>query len=287
MSTGRVQPGLVTPEAVVLDLGVAGLATRSLAKFIDLICQALVALLLVLLAALVGGSLGSIVVGRILIALGLFLVIVGLPALSETLWNGRTPGKAMLGLRVVTDEGGPTSFRHAILRGLLLVVELSSGLGLLVALSNPLNKRLGDIAAGTQVIVDRPWEAPLIPTVFFPPAGFERYVEVLDVAKLASEDFLLIRTFLMRVSELDAVARGHLAVRLANGFRQRCEPAPPASLHPELYLICLASAFQVRHGGLPDRTPHVSGGPLDHRFAGPPTANPYIVGSLPPYAGGR
>lgn len=244
---------LVTPEAVVLDLGVAGIATRILAKLLDLVCLALTSLLLLTLIGLVAGLSGSEVITRILLALTAFLLIVFIPALCETLWSGRTPGKAAFGLRVVTDEGGPISFRHAIVRGLLGVIEVFTGMGLVVALANPLNKRLGDMATGTQVIVDRPWEEPLVPTVFFPPPGCEQYVSALDVGRLTSEHFLLIRTFLLRVSQLSPAARAHLALRIAGPLRSITQPDPPPGMHPEVFLICLASAFQMRHGGLPER----------------------------------
>ena len=51
------------------------------------------------------------------------LVLVGYPVASETLWNGRTLGKAALGLRVVTVEGGPVRFRHSAIRGIVGAVR--------------------------------------------------------------------------------------------------------------------------------------------------------------------
>jgi uncharacterized RDD family membrane protein YckC len=287
---------LVTPEAVVLDLGVAGLASRTMAKLVDLVCRGIAVGLVALIAGLTAGAIGSTVVFTIVLSVGVFSVIVLLPALCETWWLGRTPGKALLGLRVVTDEGGPVSFRHAAVRGLLNVVETLTGLGMVVAVANPLNKRMGDFAAGTQVIVDRPWEAPLIPTVFFPPSGFETYTDALDVGRVTSEHFLLIRTFLLRVAELDPAARGHLAVRIAGPLRQITQPDPPPHLHPELFLICVASAFQARHGGLPERAVQPQ---YAYRQAGPPPSaagpagavgppgvwNPSVPGPAGPYAG--
>lgn len=268
---------LVTPEGVVLDLGVAGLATRTIAKLLDLLCQGITLALVSLLGGVIAAALGSTVAFTIVLSVGAFSVIVLLPALCETWWLGKTPGKALLGLRVVTDEGGPVSFRHASVRGLLNVVETLTGLGMVVAVANPLNKRMGDFAAGTQVIVDRPWQAPLIPTVFFPPDGFEAYTEALDVGQVSSEHFLLVRTFLLRVGELEPNARGQLAVRIAGSLRQMTQPDPPPHLHPELFLICVASAFQARHGGLPNRIVQQQNA---YRPFGPPPSGPGAAGPV-------
>ena len=70
--------------------------------------------------------------------------------------RGRTPGKAMVGLRVVTDIGEGISLRHAMVRGLLQLVEIPTGLGFFAAVSNPRQQRLGDLAAGT-IVIARMW----------------------------------------------------------------------------------------------------------------------------------
>lgn len=251
---------IVTPEAVVLDLRPAGLASRILAKGVDLLLQGFAAFGVLLLATLLSeedGDMGT--VSTVVLALGLFLVILFLPALIETLWNGRSPGKALLGIRVVTDEGGPVAFRHAIVRGLLQVVELPLGAALVAALASRRSKRLGDLAAGTFVIKERGAGTAVVPTVFYPPHGFDGYVTALDVGSLGSDQFLLVRNFLMRVGELDPAARSQLGLRLADALRERISPPPPPQLHPEAYLICVASAYQLRNGGLPGWAPNGSG----------------------------
>ena len=59
------------------------------------------------------------------------LVVVGYPVIFETLSRGRSLGKLALGLRVVSDDGGPERFRQALVRGLLAVLEIWLTLGFL------------------------------------------------------------------------------------------------------------------------------------------------------------
>src|SRR5262245_11555038 len=112
---------LVTPEAVVLHLDTAGLGSRFLARTLDLIVQ--IAAILALVFAVGAGASGG--VGgtplTIFLLVGVFAVIFVYPALMESLWRGRTLGKAVLGVRVVTREGAPVRFRHAAIRSALFV----------------------------------------------------------------------------------------------------------------------------------------------------------------------
>src|SRR4029077_8011669 len=85
-------------------------------------------------------------------------VVVGYPVIWETLTRGRSPGKFALGLRVVSDDGGPERFRQALFRGLAAAVEIWLFLGcpaLICSLLSVRGKRLGDLFAGTFVIQQR------------------------------------------------------------------------------------------------------------------------------------
>jgi len=213
--------GIITPEAVVLEFRTAGLATRALAKVIDLLIQGFA---LAIVLAVIGLALGttSPTAAIVAVSLAVFTMIVLAPALWETFGGGRTPGKALLGLRVVTVEGGPISFRHAILRGLLQLVELPLGVAVIIALANPRSQRLGDLAAGTFVISERAATSLTTPTRFLPPPGLEFYTAQLDVSRVDSEQFLLVRNFLLRVYELDLEARQRLALRFADSLCRMC-----------------------------------------------------------------
>src|SRR5438477_7708556 len=99
---------VVTPEAVPLDLETAGIGSRFLALVIDFAIQGTALFVLVFVVSRFGNG-WPVVAGFFFL---LFAVIWGYPIAFETLWRGRTPGKAALGLRVVTKEGGQIGFRH-------------------------------------------------------------------------------------------------------------------------------------------------------------------------------
>lgn len=255
---GNVPGSVVTPEAVRLDYVIGGIASRTFAKIIDAIALAITWLTLLLISHLIGSLLtakvgiapDTVEIGvRIVDALALFFVVVFAVPLCETRWNGRTPGKAMLGLRVVTDIGETVGFSHAIIRGMVQLVELPTGIGLITALSNPRNQRLGDLSAGTFVIHDRgQLVAPLLtPTVFPPPQGCEGVVAAVDVSRLTSQEFAFIRDFLLRTRELTPAARYELGIQLVQRLVPLVATSPPATMPPELFINCVASAYQLKH----------------------------------------
>ena len=242
--------GIVTPEAVLLEFRTAGLATRSLAKLVDLFFMAIAAGAVVAFAAIARQA-GGPTASAIVLSLGLFVTVILGPALVESLSGGVTPGKSMMGLRVLTVEGGPVSFRHAFVRGVMQIIELPTGAAVFVALSNQRSQRLGDLAAGTFVISERAAVANTTPIAFFPPDGLEHYCRTIDTSTVTSEQFLLLRNFLLRVGELDQAARVSLGHRLAGPLARACAAVVPPDLPTETFLVCVASAYQLQHGGLP------------------------------------
>ena len=255
---GDVPGSVITPEAVRLDYVVGGIATRTFAKMIDLVVLAISGLVLSLLVHLIGTLLTSKVgvspattevVTRIADALVIFFVVLFLVPLCEARWNGRTPGKAMLGLRVVTDIGETVGFGHALIRSMVQLVELPTGIAFITALSNPRNQRLGDLSAGTFVIHDRgQLVAPtLTPTVFPPPPQCEGVVAAIDVSTLTSREFVFIRDYLLRVRELTPEARIGLGAMLIERLAPRVRAWPPPGMAPELFINCIASAYQLAY----------------------------------------
>jgi len=245
--------GIVTPEAVLLDLPAAGIATRMAGEAIDLFCQFVLFIAGIALASVVLPAVGSTFAEVVLVVWG-FVVLIGLPILSEGLWNGRTPGKAVMRLRVVTLDGGPSLWRHSFIRGICQVVDIYMMLGILPALATRRSQRFGDLLAGTFVLVEPRAPIGSVPIAFYPPPGWEHYVSTVDVGRIRPDQYRLIRQFLLRVSELDPGARWHLAVRLSDAVWSRVSPSPGPAVPPELFLICVASAYQYRNGGLPART---------------------------------
>jgi hypothetical protein len=192
------------------------------------------------------------------------LILVGYPIAMETLWNGRTLGKAAMGLRVVTAEGGPVRFRHAAIRGIFGLVEIWVFIGSIAIVSiifSRRDQRVGDLVAGTIVLRERSATSPGVAVTFPTPPGFEAYVASLDVTRLSAAQYSLVRSFLMRVLQLSWPARTSLAVRLANPTAVLLHHTPPPQVNPELFLVCVAAAYQRRFGGVAPSAPARPPGP--------------------------
>ncbi|NNF16047.1 MAG: RDD family protein [Gammaproteobacteria bacterium] len=139
-----------TPEGIELALSPAGLLPRCLARLIDTALKAAVYLLLLLIANLLLGD-----IAPVFIYLGAFAIYWLYDLLFETRNNGRTPGKAVMGIRVVNSNGAPVTLSTSVIRNLLRVVDFLPLMYLLGAASTLLThtfQRLGDIVAGTYVV---------------------------------------------------------------------------------------------------------------------------------------
>src|SRR5579862_5266781 len=103
-----------TPEGIELELPVAGPVPRFLAWLLDFAIRlaVYVAAFTVLAIAGVAGLGAGMILG--------FLVEWFYPVLFEVFWNGQTPGKRALGLRVLSDDGTPEGWRAAMLRSLVI-----------------------------------------------------------------------------------------------------------------------------------------------------------------------
>ena len=272
-------PRLVTPEAVVLQFETAGLGSRLLAILIDLAIQS--ALLLVASIALIGlaGEEASATAGVVVVLLLVTAVLLGYPIAFESLWRGRTPGKAALGLRVVTTDGAPVRFRHAAVRGFLTLVDfyLTSGAAAVLAvLFSRDNQRLGDLAAGTLVLRQRSGAPPPRPVEFHLPPGYEGYATTLDLARLTADDYGAVRSFLLRAASLPQETRRSLSVQLANTVAGRIGHSPPPDIPPEAFLGCVAAVHQSRPA--PASVPAAAPAPS---AAHPPAPSPSSPAGLP------
>jgi len=140
---------LETPEGIDLLLRPAGPLPRSIAWLFDLLLRGVLIACLALLLQFLG------VLGRGLFVILTFVINWGYPILFEVLWQGRTPGKQLMKLCVVHDDGTPVGWPSSITRNLLRSADMlpfAYGFGLMSCLLNRQFKRLGDWAAGTLVV---------------------------------------------------------------------------------------------------------------------------------------
>jgi uncharacterized RDD family membrane protein YckC len=230
---------LVSGEAVALEIRVARPASRTLALMFDVVIELFLATFLVfgagMLAALLGyaGLADAALLNGLMIVM-IVIVFVGYPVMFQTLVDGRSPGKIVMGLRVVRDDGGPIRFRHALTRTLVsLAVEwpglvmppITWAASLGTMLMHPQGKRLGDLAAGTIVIHERTaaswgWVPPMPPQL----AGWAR---TLDLTGLDDGLALAVRHFLARNRQIAEPFRTRLGFSLAVDVAARHAPPPP------------------------------------------------------------
>lgn len=238
---------LVTPEAVVLDLEPAGIASRALARLVDAVVQGLIVVAAVVAAALVGSGSWPVVAAVLVVVAA---AVFAYPVAFELGWGGRTPGKAALGLRVVSEDGAPVTVAGSFARSALQLVDLflvpGGAIAIAFALFGARNQRLGDLVGGTLVLRDRTAARTVQAVTFLPPPGWESYAASLDVGRLGEHHYELVRSFLLRIPELTPESRAALAWRLARPTAERLGHRPDPQVHPELFLACVAAAYQRR-----------------------------------------
>ena len=240
-----------TPEGVEVELTLAGVGSRFVASLIDHTIKLVAIIVLIIALFGLGALFGSRVsentgwVAVVIYFIVIFLISFAYDVAFETLAAGRTPGKRWVGLRVVKVGGTPVGFMTSVTRNLLRIVDSlpgAYGVGMISVLVTRLNQRLGDLAAGTVVIRDRPRPAAgTVTSVSVPPtAQMSDELSTWDVSSVSPQDLVAIRRFLDRRHGLAPAARAHLAAELAGKLRGKVGGAP--DMHPESFLECVSVA---------------------------------------------
>jgi uncharacterized RDD family membrane protein YckC len=211
-----------TPEQVRLEFTLAGIGSRFLALCLDTLLQIAVFLVLLLaglattsVAAVLRVNAGTWVVA--LLVLAGFILYYGYFAIFEALWNGQTPGKRIIGLRVMDAAGRPVGTYEAILRNVVRIADQMPGIyaiGILSVLLTERNQRLGDLAAGTVVVHERPIERHGL-GADAAPAQRTRY----GATRLSDDEIAIVETFLRRRIDLPDGRRTHTAREIARRIR--------------------------------------------------------------------
>jgi uncharacterized RDD family membrane protein YckC len=234
---------MVTGDAVVLDVQIAQLPVRALSTFIDLTVVFIAYIIGIVLWAATLSDLDSALSAAVLIIFTV-LAIVGYPLIFETATRGRSLGKMALGLRVVSDDGGPERFRQALFRALAGFIEiwtLAGAPAVICSMVSPKGKRVGDVFAGTMVISER--AARLSPPPQMPPT-MAWWASSLQLSGLAPETAERARQFLSRATQLDPGVRDQMAYRICSEVVAQISPPPPPGAPPQLVL---AAVLAERH----------------------------------------
>ena len=268
-----------TPEQVSIRFPLAGIGSRFLAILIDTLLQAAAYVALVLIFILIisaapkSGTTGELshtgekwlIAGLILFH---FLMYWGYFTLFEAFWNGQTPGKKLFRIRVIQDSGRQITFFESLIRNLIRIVDLLPSfylVGIIAMACNRQHKRLGDLAAGTLVVHERPTEEPIwggtgprtITAAAFQPA--EREPDFLSqhnlavalpadsIAQLSAEDLNVIDRFFSRALDMDLNTRAQIAARLAAQMCAKMNIEVPKDINPERVLETIAHQLRA-HG---------------------------------------
>ncbi len=218
-----------TPEHVRLEYALADLGARAAALAIDLLILTLGLTLLgvaLTYAELLGDLLESL--SGTVVIFAVFFAQWGYFILFEGVGGGRTPGKRAIGLRVIHAGGEPLSFRGAVLRNLIRLVDLQpipSGLaGAISIVATRRAQRLGDLVAGTIVVRDVSSGEHLAAGAELPTGRVGRPV-------LSPEQFDLLAGYIARRDGLGRAVRTGVAVSLAEALdfalRQDGEASDP------------------------------------------------------------
>ena len=218
-----------TPEQIALSYSIAGIGSRGAAAAIDtLISFAILAALTVILL-IAANHMGprpakappssAWVLAFYFIAQ--FVVMWGYYVIFEGIWDGQTPGKRIMKLRVVRDGGFSVTFGASAVRNLLRVVDAFGVylVAIVVALMNSSRKRLGDIVAGTFVVKEERADARSSPVK--PAAVQDRNL----FTRLSDDEYSVLERYVERRSTLDPAHRDAIVTQLATRFAEHLSAA--------------------------------------------------------------
>ncbi len=240
-----------TPERVFLSFAPASIGNRFLAVAIDHFIQYLtifIAAWVFLSLSEFGGAFKETGAAAIfeempkwtiaILIIVIFLIFAGYFILFEWLWNGQTPGKRLLKLRVIRSDGRPITLWEAMTRNLLRIFDAVPGfvlpiysIGLISIFASRRDQRVGDVFAGTVVVRERGDEAPTFAETFSNPVSDAAFRRVqartdfqADTSVLTICEIEVVETFLRRRWDLTERQRLWMAWRVALPLMYKLKP---------------------------------------------------------------
>lgn len=234
-----------TPERVPLSFALASIGNRFLACALDHFIQFVILFILGWIASFASSfkfdSASAADVPRWVIAIiliAIFLVITGYFAFFEWLWSGQTPGKRVLKLRVIREDGRPITFWEAATRNLIRIMDMMPiapipfySVGLISTFVSSRDQRVGDLFAGTVVVRERQDEAPSFKSVFttsISDSALRRSQKRVDftgdISPLTDAEIEVVETFLRRRFDLADRQRIWMAWRVALPLMYKLKP---------------------------------------------------------------
>ncbi|MEJ7618047.1 MAG: RDD family protein [Pyrinomonadaceae bacterium] len=233
-----------TPERVPLHFALASIGNRFLACALDHAVQIIAIFLVILVVA--AASDVEVVSAKLwdapkwlqaLLILMIFVLWFGYFVVFEWRWNGQTPGKRFLKLRVIRQDGRPITFWEAAVRNLLRSFDMMPApfysIGLISVFFSAQDQRFGDMFAGTVVVREREEQAPTFDQVFGmrsegTDVALRRVQPVAmftgDIRVLTENEIQVVEAFLRRRWELPHMPRQWMAWRVAIPILYKIKP---------------------------------------------------------------
>ena len=210
---------IVTPENIAFSYRLASFSQRAWAYSIDMMVLGLIVMLIGCLLLFMVSFLyfpGNLALAILLISV--FFLYEFLGAFFETVWNGQTPGKRLLGIRVLSTGGQPINSFQAFIRNIMRIADLQpmmcGGIAFTVMLCNKRFQRFGDLICGTMVIVDENTHGRHELVKFKHPDIF-RITEQLPPIALPSETLKALALYVHRRKAISPRRREHIAAIMA------------------------------------------------------------------------
>jgi uncharacterized RDD family membrane protein YckC len=272
----RDQLSIETPELVGIEFPLAGIGSRCVALLVDSFVQGFSFVVFLIITIFIFAALPRTATvphdtpsadpAKWAIALMIlipFLLQWGYFALFEAFWNGQTPGKRMLRLRVIQQSGRPIGLFESMARNLIRIIDMLPGfylIGAVCIFATRRQQRLGDMVAGTLVVHSVPTETSILPagTRTFTAASLEPHPQPVlrttlelpadGVARLSRADLQLMENFLARRLDLPLDVRASLAERLASKMKEKTMLEVPPGTGNETFLEALVVGLRDAGG---------------------------------------
>ena len=246
---------LELPEEIDLQVELANVGSRTLAILVDLALGGLVLFIVYSLTMLLAHDVADDWLTQLssnALKTVLILLIFGFQwvyfNLFEWIWNGQTPGKRLLNLRVIKVDGSPVSGIDVLLRNLSRPIDTLGPMGLIGLLMIFVSRkaqRLGDLMARTLVIHETKIDWSIFDQIESPvaaPGLTEHAVTAAPPIRLTSAQWELLHRYLNRRDQFEAEARRRLARTLHDTLKPAVKGTEleRSSLSPEDWLVELA-----------------------------------------------
>ena len=241
---------VVTTEKVPFTYRVAGIGARFLAWLVDWLLIVMLTFGGVFFLAQFdrageGAGSGAVILWMFALTWGYFLVF-------EWLWLGQTPGKRVLGIRVIQERGASISLLQSAVRNIVRAIDampLILGvpfcvLGFGAMATNSRHRRLGDWAAGTLVVhVER--QAPLI-RALHDGTGVDSLSDAATrqrLAQLGKEQKQTLLDLCLRREQLRIADRAKLFRAVSEHLQAALGVRPAEHQSDEKFVLALAAAL--------------------------------------------